>query len=120
MCAWIDVEAMVEKYFAVAAFRSGDKQDHFMVCCKLFEMLDAVAYAAADSVERLEVSFGRLAALDFFDNRAEAFERLCGLGIEGNVACEVDLVKTRNIFHDYGASAVWPTSPLTSACPSLP
>ena len=98
----IDTQALVVEHLAVGTLTPADEEDEVVAGGKLRDVRHTVGDGAADGVEALEGGAGRDVRLDIFDDTVVLVERLRGLGIEVDVAREVELLHLVEVLDDDG------------------
>ena len=87
----IDAQTLVEEHLAVGTLTATDEEDKVVLRGKLRDVGHTVGHITADGVEALEGGIWRDVRLDVVDDAVELVERLRGLGIEVDIAGEVEL-----------------------------
>ena len=98
----IHTQALVEEYLAVGALSATDEKDEVVAGSKLRDIRHAVGNTTADSVERAEGGLGGDVLLDVLDDAVVLVERLCGLGVEIDVAREIKAFHLVEVLDDDG------------------
>ena len=95
-------QTLVEKHLAVRALPPADEEDQVVFRGETGDVRHAVGHRAADGVETLEGGALGDMRLDVVDDAVELIERLRGLGVEVDVAGEVEFCHLIEVLDDNG------------------
>ena len=102
MAVRVHAQALVEKHLSIGTLTTTDKENKIVLRGKAGDIRHAVGHRTADGVEALKGStFGNM-RLDIVDDAMELIERLRGLGVEIDVAGEVELFHLIEVLDDNG------------------
>ena len=105
----------IEENPAITTFPPTNKEEQIMTGSEGSNARHAVRYLSADSIEAFECGIGRDILLDILDDPLELIQRLSGLGIQIDIATEIQLLHILETGNDNRVVLRLPTSPNTSA-----